>query len=149
MKENPRKRWALLVLILPLITANIGNAQDRIEKNAIRTDRPWIFHLGAGSSRAWNFVGVSRDVMQKGAFSLYWSAGIGTILIGAGVAWYSNRPGSGLVFSSTVGIVGADIAAVARLRLAKQIFLSAGACYGSFFMQYNGFVPIFAYEQQF
>jgi hypothetical protein len=133
------------VVVLPAAAENIAVPQVPSSEAIPR----WTVQAGAGSSRAWNLVGISYDVVAVKHVSAYVSAGLGTILGGAGVAYFSNRQGNGLVVSGNAGVVGAHVNAGYQFRLGNKGYLVGGASYGYFFLQYKGAMPFVGYEYRF
>ena len=109
----------------------------------------WVAQAGYGSSRAWNFIGLSYDVVQTEHASLYAAAGFGTILVGVGAAYYTQRQGNGLVLSATAGIAGAHASASYQMRLVPGGYLGAGVSVGNYFLQHEGLMAIVGYEHRF
>ncbi len=112
-------------------------------------EKTWTVHVGAGSTKAWNYVGLTKEFMVSDNMTFFLAGGLGTILAGAGIACYSNRDGNGVAASATAGIAGAHVNLAYQFKLGQQGFLAAGCSYGVFFMQYEGFVPILSYEYRF
>lgn len=145
------RSWHLvLTLLLALLSCRTVQAQDDDRSG----DRPtesetWIAHAGLGSSRAWNFVGVSKDLLRTEHLSLYAAAGLGTILVGVGAAYYTQRTGNGVVLSGTAGMAGAHASAVYQLKLGGGSYLVGGGSYGVYFLQHQGVLGVFAYEYRF
>ena len=96
---------SFLFLVSPAAAENLTLPQTSSGTSIPR----WTVQAGAGSSRAWNLVGFSFDVARSEHVSAYLAAGLGTILVGAGVAYFSTRQGNGVVVSGTAGIVGAHV----------------------------------------
>lgn len=109
----------------------------------------WVSSAGLGSLGAWNYAGVRREVARSEHVSTYLAGGLGTILFGAGVAYYSARDGNGVAASATIGVVGAHANLMYQFRLDAKDYIVAGASYGQFFMQYQGWAPVLAYERRF
>ena len=128
-----------------LFTAVMGSVQAG-EPPAIPQ---WTGNIGAGSLGAWNYMGVRREVMLDEHLSWYLAGGLGTILVGGGVGYYSARDGNGFAVSASAGVVGANANLVYQFRLDDRDFIVAGVSYGSFFMQYEGFAPVLAFERRF
>lgn len=104
-------------------------------------------HVGAGGSKAWNFVGATVEYFPSGDHvSLFATGGLGTILAGVGAAVYTNRTGSGLFASATAGIAGAHVQSGALLRMGSRTYLTLGVSYGSYFLQHTGFLPVAGLE---
>lgn len=133
-----RALWLPMALVLT-VTAHADDASAP----------QWMGSIGAGSLGAWNYVGARREVMLDEHFSWYLAGGLGTILFGGGAAYYSARKGNGVAASLTAGIVGANANLVFQFRLDDKDYLVAGASYGLFFMQYQGFAPVLAFERRF
>lgn len=125
-----------------------ASAASDADPPAVSSPR-WSAHVGVGSARAWNFVGITMDIVRRGRTSTYLAAGFGTILIGLGAAYHANRDGSGIVLSATAGLAGAHANAGYQIRLADRTFLTGGVSAGSFFLQHNGVLPFLAFERRF
>ncbi len=145
-----RPRHLVLALHLALLSCGAAQAQsvDRSENQTPQRET-WTAHGGLGSSKAWNFVGVSKDFWRTDHLSFYAAAGFGTILVGAGAAYYMQRTGNGVVLSATAGMAGMHASAVYQLRLGGGNYLVGGGSYGAYFLQYEGFLPVLAFERRF
>ena len=109
----------------------------------------WTVQAGLGSTRAWNLVGVSVDLARFEHVSVYLSGGMGTILAGAGVAYFSNRRGNGVVLSATAGLVGAHVNAGYQFNLGRGSFLVGGASLGYFFCSTRAFYLLWGMNSDF
>lgn len=142
-------RYVFLMLTLTALTGSLApTASAQADTTAAPPSRPggrWVAHLGAGSLHAWNFVGLTRE-WRRGRFRPFVTGGLGTILIGAGAAYYTNPDGSGLVLSATAGIAGAHATAALDLRLSQRWGLVLGGSYGTYFLQYRGLLPVAALQ---
>ena len=83
------------------------------------------------------------------ALKKYLVAGTGTILVGAGAAYYTNRYGTGFVVAATAGILGAHASIGGQLALGRDWFLGGGVGYGSYFLQHQGALPYLSVEHHF
>ena len=77
------------------------------------------------------------------------AAGLGTILVGGGAAYYVARNGSGAAASISAGVLGANANLVYQLQIDPHDYLVLGASYGYYFIQYIGWAPVLAYERRF
>ena len=146
------RRITFRLLILTLVmgfpaTALAQEAAGRSSETA--PPRTWAVHLGAGSAKAWNFMGVTKEFLLNEHTTLFLTAGFGTILVGGGAAYYTNRSGSGLVASATAGLAGAHLNLGGQLKVSRRGFLTAGGSFGTYFLQYRGSLPFAAFEYRF
>jgi hypothetical protein len=137
----------LLAGLLALAASSAARAQDGL-------DLPgrWTWSAGLGSSRAWNLVGVTVDLPLSEHASAYLAAGLGEMVVGAGVAWFENRSGDGMVASVVAG-TGLQASLTYRWRLRGSGFLVAGATYvhvaGFSNADHPQLLPVVAYECRF
>jgi hypothetical protein len=111
--------------------------------------RTWSVNLGP-NAKNWGYAGVTKDFLVNEHLSLFVTGGLGTFIVGSGVAYYTQAYAeSSFVFSGTVGIVGADVNACYQLKTSTLGFFTAGISYGEYFMQYRGFLPVLSYEMRF
>ncbi len=143
----PHLALALHLTLLGCIAAQAQGTESSEDEENRR--EAWIAQAGAGSSRAWNFVGLSKDVWRTEHLSFYAAAGFGTILVGAGAAYYTKRAGNGVVLSATAGAAGGHANATYQLRLGGGSYLIGGGSYGIYFLQYEGPLAVIAYEYRF
>ncbi len=100
------------------------------------SDKSWSIHLGLGTPRSMNLVGITKDYRtgEKGSFFL--TAGLGVDLIGVGYSRQSYYNKNGLVVTGTLGYTGNSLAISSALgyqwRIAYQGFISAGLIAGAF-----------------
>lgn len=104
--------------------------------------------VGAGSLRGWNFASVAVEMFpgdqeKVGVFAV---AGLGTILAGAGVAYYGNRDGTGLTAAAVGGLAGGHVQLGGQVDLGEWGFLTGGLSYGSYFLQHHGVLPYLGWE---
>jgi hypothetical protein len=130
-----------LIMLTPLAGRASAEEPDRT--------RTWSVNFGP-NAKNWGYAGVTKDFLVNEHFSIFVTGGLGTFLAGSGVAYYTRSyHESSLVFSSTIGIVGADVNACYQLKAGDRGFLTAGVSYGEYFMQYRGFLPVLSYEMRF
>ena len=140
----------LVVLLLALSTSVPVSAQEVGEPaSEEESHKTWIVHAGVGSSKAWNFVGVTKEFPIGGRTALFLAGGYGTILVGGGVVFYTNRDGNGLVASATAGLAGAHASLGGQLKLFRRGYLTAGGSVGSYFLQHRGALPYISFEYRF
>ncbi|MBI4650367.1 hypothetical protein HY745_03595 [Candidatus Desantisbacteria bacterium] len=70
------------------------------------SEKTWTINLGIGDVKAWNYAGISKEFIINKNTAFFLTGGIGTILAGAGISYYANRNGNGIVCAGTIGIVG-------------------------------------------
>ena len=141
---TPRYVSSLFALLLLVADTSVYASAGDVESPAV-----WTANVGAGSLGAWNYIGVRRDVMRDEHVALYFTAGLGTILVGGGAAYYSARNGSGMAASISAGVLGANANLVYQLQIDPHDYLVLGASYGYYFIQYIGWAPVLAYERRF
>jgi len=136
-------------MILP-VTAG---AQDEIARQSA-TDPPntWTLSGGLGSTKAWNLVGVTKEYLLGANTALFVAAGLGEMILGAGVAFYSNREGNGVVVSAVAG-TGVQAALTYEWKLGGTDFLAVGASYIRVFgfsdVHHPQVAPVVSYETRF
>lgn len=135
------KRWILWVLISVSLSTILWGKSPRNSGN-------YIVSAGFGTAEAWNFVGLTREFGQ-GQVRFFATGGLGTILIGGGVVFYSNPGGSGFMGALTGGMVGYHANLTYQQRLGNMGVVSVGGSYGYYFMQYIGPMPVVAYSYRF
>lgn len=133
-------------LLLPVSADAQVTGSDASDRGPMLTAQ-----IGAGSLRGWDFASLPFEVFpgdqeEVGVFAV---AGLGTIMIGAGVAYYSNLRGTGLTASAVAGLAGAHINGGGRLAIDRLGFLTAGVGYGSYFLQHHGLLPYLSWERPF
>lgn len=139
-------------LILTVFPATMAFGQDgQSSAPATRDEKTWTFSAGAGSSKAWNLVGLSKELFASDHASVFVTAGLGEMILGAGVTLYSNREGSGVVASAVAG-TGLQVVVAYRWNLGKSNYFSLGAAYikvAGFSNADPGVAPVVAYEHRF
>jgi hypothetical protein len=120
---------------------------------------PHLFAQSDDPTRSVNFgpnaknvgiVGVTKDFLLNDHFSLFVTGGLTSPAIGGGAAYYvKSYHKSSFVFSSTVGVVGAQANAAYQWKAGKRGFVTTGVSYGLFALEYQGFVPLLSYEIRF
>ena len=109
----------------------------------------WSVNIGP-NAKNWGYVGITKDFLINKHFTLFVTGGLGTTLIGGGGAYYvTSFQENSFIFSSTAGIVGAHADACYQWKVGKRGFITTGVSYGSFFLQYKGFLPVASYELRF
>ena len=146
-----RAREVALALLAALASKCI--AQDAIGYDAPEeAAKTWTFSAGLGSSKAWNLVGVVKELPFGEHTSAFVTAGLGEMILGAGFAYYSDRSAGGVVASVVAG-TGVQAALSYRVKLKSVDFLALGASYIRVFGFSNidrpQFAPIVAYEHRF
>lgn len=139
-------RHVLLILAFTTLGgafAPSATAQENTTTTA--SERRWVVHAGAGSPHAWNFVGATRE-FSSGRVRLFATAGFGSFLVGGGVVCYTNPGSTGFVLAGAGGLAGAHVAAALDLRLSDKAGIVLGGSYGSYFLQYQGPLPIAAFQ---
>lgn len=146
---------APLLVIAVLLFPLPGSAQGNVASTDTTAPEPGgalvTAQLGAGSLRGWNFASISYEVFpgNQKVVGLFAVAGLGTILAGVGAAYYSNLHGSGLTASAVAGIAGAHVNLGGRFRVGRTGYVTAGAGYGSYFLQHHGVMPYLGWERPF
>lgn len=111
--------------------------------------RNWSVNFGP-NAKNWGYVGVTRDFPLNEHFSLFATGGWGATFVGGGTAFYATSIyKSSLVVSGTAGIIGAHVDVAYQWKAGKRGFVTTGASYGHYFLQYNGFLPVLSYELRF
>lgn len=148
-QRSPVRRRFLHLVALPLALA-APIALSGQEPPPERDNTTVALQLGAGSLHGWNVASVTYELFPRGQdqVALFAVAGLGTILGGAGVAYYTSRYGTGLTASAVAGIAGAHVNAGGRIRLSSRSFLTGGVGYGLYFLQLEGFMPYLAWERR-
>lgn len=144
--------WASL-LILAIIFPVTSFANDGQEPTSTsREIKTWTYNVGLGASKAWNLVGITKEHFVSDNASVFVTAGLGEMVLGAGVAFYANRDGSGVVASAVAG-TGVQFALSYRRKLGGADFLTLGGSYISVFgfsdVDHPGVIPVCAYEHRF
>lgn len=126
-------------------------AAQEMRTSTRTTDQPgtWTFNAGAGSPKAWNFVGITREYLLDDHSAFFVTGGLGTALIGAGYIYYGDREGNGIVASSAIGVVDLQATLAYQWKVGDQDFVAAGASYGVFFMQCTCWLPVLSYEHRY
>jgi hypothetical protein len=148
-----RSRARGLALALLAALASKCLAQDAIGSAAPdEAAKTWTFSAGLGSSKAWNLVGVVKELPLGEHTSAFVTAGLGEMILGAGFAYCSDRNAGGLVASVVAG-TGVQAALSYRMKLKSADFLALGASYIRVFgfsnIDHPQFAPIVAYEHRF
>lgn len=151
------KLFAILHRGLPLMFAvtlpGIAFAADGQEPaSTIRDETTWTFNGGLGSCKAWNLVGITKELIVSEHASVFATAGLGEMILGAGVAFYVNRKSSGVVASAVAG-TGQQFALTYRWKMKSENFLVLGGSYVRVFgfsdVNQPGLLPVIAYEHRF
>ncbi len=145
--------WNATPLVI-LVSALLFSATSRAQEDLAATSAPneqklWTFHAGVGSPKAWNLVGITREYMLDEHTAFFVTGGLGTALVGAGVAYYGNREGNGMVASTAIGVVDLQGTLAYQFKVGKQDFVSAGGTYGMLFMQCWCWLPVLSYEHRY
>jgi hypothetical protein len=141
---------ASLMLTTALWTCAPAPAQDMPTSSPAKDEpKTWTLHAGIGSPKAWNFVGVSKEYLLDDHTAFFITGGLGTALIGAGMVYYGQREGNGMVVSSAIGLVDLQATLAYQFKLGPQDYLAMGAGYGVFFMQCTCWLPVLSYEHRY
>ena len=125
-------------------------AQEELARSATKNEpKIWTFNAGIGSPKAWNYVGVTKEYLLDDHTAFFVTGGLGTALIGAGVIYYGNREGNGVVLSSAIGIVDLQATFAYQAKLGRQDYISVGGTYGMLFMQCYCWLPVLSYEHRY
>lgn len=147
-----RLKITLLSIILLIICHELAQAGTSDSFSSLY-GKGWSAHIGFGSSRLNNIVGLSREFPLDGNWRLHLGCGIGEILVGGGVALYQNPDREGLVGSFNAGLVGAhaNFGYLFEVGSRSNLFLGAGLGSGvSFIGKSTGnLYPIVSYEYHF
>lgn len=112
----------------------------------------WTLSGGLGSTKAWNLVGVTKEFLMGANTSLFVAAGLGEMILGAGVAFYSDREGNGVVVSAVAG-TGVQAALTYQWKLGGTDYLAVGASYIRVFgfsdVHHPQVAPVISYETRF
>jgi len=129
----------------------ISPGQYYVERESLSEQpKTWTLHAGYGSPKAWNFIGITKEYMLiDDHVTVFLTGGSGTILIGAGLALYSNYDGTGVICSAAGGMMGGHANLSAQLKFGRFSFLTIGCSYGKFVFDQEGFLPVAAYEYRF
>lgn len=107
------------------------------------------FNAGIGSPKAWNYVGITKEYLLDEHTTFFVTGGLGTALIGAGLAYYGNREGNGIVVSSAIGVVDLQATLAYQMKVGQQDFIAIGGTYGMLFMQCWCWLPVLSYEHRY
>ena len=140
--------WMMLVCAL-LIPVPSRAQEELAAPSASNEPELWTLHAGIGSPKAWNFMGITREYLLDDHTAFYITGGLGTALIGAGITYYDNREGNGVVATSAIGIVDLQATLAYQFKIGKQDFISVGGSYGMFFMQCWCWLPLLSYEHRY
>lgn len=145
MKVTPH-----LIFIAASVFPPLSMAQEiLVTPQTSNTPKVWTFNAGIGSPKAWNYAGITREYLIDKHTSVFVTGGLGTALIGTGIAYYGNREGNGIVVSSTIGIVDLQATLAYQVKIGPEDFVSAGESYGMFFMQCYCLLPVLSYEHRY
>lgn len=138
------------ILTAALLFPALSPAQEESAAPQMATEpKTWTFNAGAGSPKAWNYVGITREYLLDDHTTFFVTGGLGTALIGAGLAYYGNREGNGIVVSSAIGIVDLQATLAWQLKVGPQDFIAIGGTYGMLFMQCWCWLPVLSYEHRY
>jgi hypothetical protein len=103
------------------------------------------------AARLFRWIGITKDYLKKSDHvSFFVTGGFAQPVIGGGAAYYvTSFHKSSFVFSSTIGIAGAQANAAYQRKVGERGFVTAGVSYGAYFMQYVGALPVLSYERRF
>lgn len=134
------------IMLFPLTTP----AQEmQAETSTTNKPKTWTFNAGIGSPKAWNYAGITKEYLLDDHTTFFITGGLGTALIGTGIAYYVNREGNGIAVSTTIGIIDLQATLVYQIKLGAQDFIAAGGSYGMFFMQCYCWLPVLSYEHRY
>jgi len=91
----------------------------------------WTINAGFGSSKLYNIVGIVKELPLEGKWRWYIGAGLGDILVGGGVSWFSDRENDGLFLSLNAGLIGAYLNGGYQFKVGKQSHLVFGLSAGT------------------
>lgn len=149
MLQNTNPLIRMILVSALLFPAPSRAQQEMAAPSASNEPVLWTFHAGIGSPKAWNLIGITREYMLDDHTTFFITGGLGTALIGAGVAYYGNREGNGVVASSAIGVVDLQATLAYQLKIGKQDFVSMGGSYGMLFMQCWCWLPVLSYEHRY
>ncbi len=143
------KAVTLLIAITALLLSSHSCAQELSATPKTSEAKTWTFNAGIGSPKAWNFAGITREFLLDDHTAFFVTGGLGTALVGVGVAYYDNRSGNGIVASSAIGVVDLQATLAYQVKIAPQDFVAVGGAYGLFFMQCACWLPVLSYEHRY
>ena len=115
-------------------------------------EKTWTFSSGLGSSKAWNFVGIAKELPVSDHLSIFVTAGLGEMILGAGITLYADRERSGVVASAVAG-TGQQLVLTYRWKLGETNYLALGGTYirqfGFSDYDHPQVLPVLAYEHRF
>ena len=79
------------------------SSQPTSERTGDQRPRTWSINAGFGTSRNFNFLEITKDVIVGRNFSLFVSAGLGLHLLGGGIAYQRHYNEKGVVLSESIG----------------------------------------------
>lgn len=139
-----------LVLVAATLISLPSHAQETpAEMHTTNEPKTLTFNAGIGSPKVWNYIGVTKEYLLGDHTAFFVTGGLGTALVGAGVVYYGNRAGNGIVVSAAIGVVDLQATVAYQLKTGPQDFFAIGASYGSFFMQCNCWLPVLSYEHRY
>lgn len=139
-----------LTLTSALLFPALSPAQEEsTAPPAANEPKTLTFNAGIGSPKAWNYVGVTKEYLLDDHTAYFVTGGLGTALIGAGIAYYGNRESNGIVVTSAIGIVDLQATLAYQLKVGPQDFIAMGATYGVLFMQCTCWLPVLSYEHRY
>ena len=127
-------------------------------KRQLLQPRTWSINAGFGTSRNFNFLEITKDVIVWRNLSLFVSAGIGLrIYLGGGITYQSHYNEKGLVLSTSVGIppfpedyIVTNASIAYQWPLGRRGFLVTGAGLIIFLDYGDAFpYPVLSYEFRF
>jgi len=132
---------ALLLALLPAANA-LAVTQEELHAQHLSV-------MVGPSPYGWNFVGARKDLYSDQQTDLFVTAGLGTILLGVGGAVYLNdRNADSFVLSAVAGIAGFHGGVSYQWKVNATDFIHVGVHVGSYFLQYNGVLPIVSWEHR-
>lgn len=139
----------LILTIALLLPLPIPAQEMLIATPTTNEPKTLTFNAGAGSPKAWNYVGVTKEYLINDHSAFFITGGLGTALIGAGYVYYGNREGNGITASSAIGIVDLQATLAYQWKVDRQDFIAIGGSYGMFFMQCHCWLPVLSYEHRY
>jgi hypothetical protein len=131
----------LAVLALPAADA-LAVTRDELHRQNLSV-------MVGPSPYGWNFVGVRKDLYIDNQTDLFITAGLGTILVGAGAAVYgTGRNVDSFVVSGVFGVAGVHAGVSYQWKVNPADFIHFGLHVGQYFLQYEGVLPIVAWEHR-
>jgi len=135
---------ALALILLPLALVRPAHA----DLAADLADQQMSVMVGP-SPYGWNLIGVRKDIVRDPEATVFVTAGLGTILVGAGAAWHPyGRNADGPILSGVVGVWGGHLGASYQWMLNPTDSIHFGVHVGSVFALHEHVLPIVSWEHR-